>query len=86
MRVQTLVDRGEHRAEVLIAAAREVLAEEPGVRVDYVAIVDPDTLEDVADTARGALVAVAAFLGSTRLIDNIVLLGSGTAAGPQLNQ
>lgn len=44
-----------------------------GVRVDYVAVVDPDTLLDVSDLSRGALLAVAAWVGSTRLIDNLLL-------------
>ena len=57
----------------LIEAARLVFAQEPDVQVDYVAVVDPDTLEDVADVSDGALVAVAAFVGTTRLIDNILL-------------
>jgi pantoate--beta-alanine ligase len=56
----------------LIGAAAAVLAEEPAVRVDYLRAVDQDTLEDVADVRDGALVAVAAFAGATRLIDNIV--------------
>jgi pantothenate synthetase len=43
------------------------------VRLDYFELVDPDTLDPVADASRGALVAVAAYVGSTRLIDNIVL-------------
>ena len=46
---------------------------EPAVQVDYFRIVDPDTLEDVAGARRGALVAVAARVGATRLIDNLVL-------------
>jgi pantothenate synthetase len=37
----------------------------------------------VADISGGALVAVAAYVGSTRLIDNIVLTGKGTAAAPR---
>jgi pantothenate synthetase len=41
------------------------------VEVDYCRIVDPDTLEDVADVGHGALVAVAALVGATRLIDNL---------------
>lgn len=44
-----------------------------GVRVDYVTVVDPDTLLDVSDLSRGALLAVAAWVGSTRLIDNLLL-------------
>ena len=48
---------------------QEVIAEEPGARLDYFAIVDPDTLDPVSDVSRGALVAVAAYVGATRLID-----------------
>jgi len=43
------------------------------VRLDYFEIVDPETLDPVEDISRGALVAVAAFVGTTRLIDNVVL-------------
>jgi len=43
------------------------------VRLDYFEIVDPDTLDPVEDVAQGTLVAVAAFVGTTRLIDNILL-------------
>ena len=75
MRVQTLVDGGESDSARLIAAALEVFKEEPEVRLDYFEIVDRETLDPVADISRGALVAVAAFVGATRLIDNIVLLG-----------
>ena len=41
--------------------------------MDYVGIVDNETLDPVAEVSGGALVAVAAFVGATRLIDNIVL-------------
>jgi pantoate--beta-alanine ligase len=41
--------------------------------VDYCTIVDPATLEDLADVSHGALVAVAARVGGTRLIDNLLL-------------
>src|SRR5205807_8918264 len=77
MRVQMLADRGEQDAAQLIAVGKEVLAEEPSVRFDYFEIVGNDTLEAIASVsgvAGGALVAVAAFVGETRLIDNIVLV------------
>ncbi len=77
MRVQTLADTGESDSARLIAAALEVFEQEPAVRLDYFEIVDRDTLDPVANTSQGALVAVAAFVGSTRLIDNIVLHGAG---------
>ncbi|MGC2162146.1 MAG: pantoate--beta-alanine ligase [Silvibacterium sp.] len=64
---------GEHSAAALLEAARNVLNQEPQVRVDYCQVVDPDTLEDVSDIRSGALVAVAAFVGMTRLIDNTVI-------------
>lgn len=80
-RVQMLSDGGECDAVRLAAAGRNVIGEEPSVRLDYLEIVDPNTLEAVADTSRGALVAVAAFVGATRLIDNIVVYGKASVAG-----
>jgi pantoate--beta-alanine ligase len=64
---------GECDATRLVAAAKAVLAGEPAVGLDYFEIVDADSLDPVNDVARGALVAVAAFVGTTRLIDNILL-------------
>jgi pantoate--beta-alanine ligase len=72
-RVQTLADKGEGATEKLIAAGKSVMAKEPAARMDYFEVVDPDSLDPLPDISRGALVAVAAFLGGTRLIDNIVL-------------
>src|SRR5690606_27665543 len=55
-------------------AATDVLATEPRVVVDYVALVDPGTAQDVGPQHRGeAVLAVAGRLGTTRLIDNVVL-------------
>jgi pantoate--beta-alanine ligase len=83
MRVQQLADRGEHNTARLITAAREVVAEEPAARLDYVEAVNPDSLRPLSDISSGAQVAIAAFFGSTRLIDNIVLFGPMHARGPQ---
>jgi len=48
---------------------------EPLLLVDYLVLVHPDTLDDVADWYRGeALLAVAAKVGTTRLIDNVPLV------------
>ena len=68
-----LVGDGEMNAEVLRSAMIEVFASDANVRVDYAAIVDPATLLPVDDTSRGALIAVAAWVGSTRLIDNVLV-------------
>ncbi len=63
-------------------AAREVLVEEPLALVDYLVLVHPSTLHDVPEWYRGeALLAVAARVGTTRLIDNQPLLvGPGGGA------
>ena len=45
----------------------------PSVRIDYVNLVDPDTLEDVATLDRRTLLALAVWIGKTRLIDNGIL-------------
>ena len=71
--VSRLAADGVTAAQDLIAAAAAILALKPGVRVDYCRVVDADTLEDVADVRKGALVAVAALVGSTRLIDNMLI-------------
>jgi pantoate--beta-alanine ligase len=71
--VKQMAGAGECDATRLIAAAIEGFAGEPAVRLDYFEIVDADSLDPVNDVARGALVAVAAFVGTTRLIDNILL-------------
>jgi pantoate--beta-alanine ligase len=73
MRAKELVDAGERSAAKLTAAGREEFAAESSVRLDYFEIVNPETLDPIADASEGALVAVAAFVGTTRLIDNVLL-------------
>lgn len=73
-KIEQLMAQGERSSQKLIAGAQDVFAEEPSVRIDYVSIVDPDTLEDIPDVHGAALAAVAAFVGSTRLIDNVLLM------------
>jgi pantoate--beta-alanine ligase len=72
-RVEERVAQEVLESAALIREAQEMLAAEAGVRVDYLRIVDPSSLEDVADVCGGALVAVAAVVGTTRLIDNVVI-------------
>ncbi|HEX6133681.1 MAG TPA: pantoate--beta-alanine ligase [Longimicrobiales bacterium] len=64
---------GEHRSAALAAAAEAILREEPGVSPQYVEVVDPETLRTPAEAAPGHAVAVAAHVGATRLIDNVIL-------------
>jgi pantoate--beta-alanine ligase len=66
--------KGEHHAAKLTDIVRTSIETEPRVRVDYVSIVDAETLEklDKLDE-RPMLIAVAAYVGKTRLIDNTML-------------
>ena len=64
---------GERDAARLLDEAREVVASAEAVHVDYLAIVDGETLEPVERTDDGMLAIVAARVGATRLIDNVVL-------------
>jgi len=63
---------GERDAAALAAGARRRL-EEAGARVDYVEVVHPETLEPLARAVSGSRMLVAAFVGTTRLIDNLAL-------------
>jgi pantoate--beta-alanine ligase len=64
---------GERIAAKLISSAKKVFAREPQVALDYLEIVDPDTLDPIERISQQTLVAVAAYVGSTRLLDNLVL-------------
>jgi pantoate--beta-alanine ligase len=72
-RVEKEFRAGQRNAAGLAAGAKQMIADEPQVRLDYFEIVDPDTLDPLDEISRPALVAVAAYVGSTRLIDNTVL-------------
>jgi pantoate--beta-alanine ligase len=64
---------GERRADRFIDSAREAFAAVPEIRVDYIALLDWATLEPVEVAVPGSLFAVAAWAGTTRLIDNAIL-------------
>jgi pantoate--beta-alanine ligase len=65
-------------ADAVRRAARAVLDAEPGVGLDYLALVETVTLTEVPDRMTGpALLAVAARVGSTRLIDNVAVTLGG---------
>ncbi len=73
LRVKELIDAGEKDTRRLSEAGRAEVSRESGVRLDYFEIVNPDTLDPVQDISRGVLVAVAAYVGNARLIDNILV-------------
>ena len=65
--------RGERRVESLITTGRAVMDGERAAAVDYLAITDPETLEPVEDADERSIAMIAARIGNTRLIDNVVL-------------
>ena len=67
-------DNGERKPARLIEAVKSIVATEPLARIDYVSINDAETLGQLDDLGdRPALISMAAFIGKTRLIDNVVL-------------
>jgi pantoate--beta-alanine ligase len=72
-RIEEVFAKGEHSSTRLLAAGQDVISAERAIRLDYLAAVDPETLEPVDSIARETLIAIAAYVGTTRLIDNIVL-------------
>jgi pantoate--beta-alanine ligase len=74
---------GERRAAPLAERVQKQLQAADGVKLEYVAVVDPDTLADLDRIEGQVLVAVAARVGQTRLIDNVLLrdLARGARGG-----
>ncbi len=64
---------GERDAEQLRRIVRGTIAAEPLVRLQYVSCAHPNTLDELTVVADGALLSLAAFVGQTRLIDNLLL-------------
>jgi pantoate--beta-alanine ligase len=64
---------GETSAARIVSAVRETIGQAPLPRIDYVDLVDAQTLQPIEVVRQNSLVAVAVFFGKTRLIDNILL-------------
>jgi len=71
-----MVGRGEKRSAAVLARIRRRVAAEPLARLDYAAVVDPEDLEPLSVIDGRALIALAVFIGRTRLIDNVTV-GAG---------
>jgi len=72
-RAQQAVAEGVRDAKELIRSTSELIAASPHTKIDYVAVCDPDTLEDVDRVDGPTLMALAVRVGGTRLIDNAIL-------------
>lgn len=70
---EAAVKAGERDGAQIVAAARALIEAAPGARIDYVELRDAEELSPVTTLSRPAVLAMAVFVGATRLIDNRVL-------------
>jgi pantoate--beta-alanine ligase len=71
-----LIKAGERNASKLKAKIVEFISKEPLSKIDYVSMVNANTLEEVSEISGEVLIALAVFIGNTRLIDNIRIVDS----------
>jgi len=71
---RSLLRCGERSAAPFLAAARKHLEDSPFARIDYLELVDAETLQPVGHIKRPAVLATAVFYGEVRLIDHVTLL------------
>lgn len=72
-RAQKLVKGGERHASTILQAVQETIAREGGIRVEYASLCHPETLEEVTEVSGPTLLALAAWVGDVRLIDNRII-------------
>jgi len=68
-----LVWQGERRAASILQAVQQTITGEGGVRIEYISLCHPETLEEVSEIIGPTLLALAAWVGEVRLIDNRVI-------------
>jgi pantoate--beta-alanine ligase len=71
-KAKQLLQNGERKADRILQEVKGILQSDPLVRIDYAQICDARTLQDVDRVEGDVVVALAAYLGKTRLIDNFV--------------
>lgn len=69
---QAAVENGERRAKVVVDIIADCLKQEPLAHVDYIEVVDLDNVQRVEKIEENTLVAIAVYIGKTRLIDNFI--------------
>lgn len=74
-KVEALINQGECDSKKIIKMMEDIIKAKPTAKIDYISIVDAKNLKDVKTISGEALIALAVFIGKTRLIDNIVVKG-----------
>ncbi len=70
---RSMIEKGENRSEVIIRGITKCIDKHPQNKIDYICIVEPETLLPLEKIKNKALIALAVFVGKTRLIDNILI-------------
>ncbi len=73
IRAQTMVNAGARNAKEVTAEMEKIINNSKSAKIDYISIVNPETLEAVPEVQHGDVAALAVRIGKTRLIDNIIL-------------
>ncbi len=71
---EELIKKGERDSDKIIKKIKELIKKEKSIKLEYIAITDPETLKEVKRIKRGTNVSLAARIGKARLIDNITVL------------
>jgi pantoate--beta-alanine ligase len=72
-KAKALYGTGERKSDKIISSMERIITSAKDARIDYISIVDDETLEEIEEINRPVLVALGVFFGVTRLIDNTVL-------------
>ena len=70
-----MAESGEKNADRIVEAMKAHIEKEPLARIDYVQAVDADSIEPISEIRGNVLVAMAVYIGKTRLIDNFIFRG-----------
>jgi pantoate--beta-alanine ligase len=73
IKAQTMVNAGAKNAKEVTAEMEKIINNSKSAKIDYISIVNPETLEAVPEVQHGDVAALAVRIGKTRLIDNIIL-------------
>ncbi|OSB11637.1 pantoate--beta-alanine ligase [Paraclostridium bifermentans] len=71
-KAKALIKSGERDSKSVIEFIKNEISKEPLAKIDYVSIVDNNTMKNIKTIEDGSLIAVAVFIGNTRLIDNFI--------------
>ncbi|MDD6826950.1 MAG: pantoate--beta-alanine ligase [Oscillospiraceae bacterium] len=74
-KAEELTENGVRNSAEIISAMTSIVEAEPLAKIDYIKIVSLDTMQQISSTEGGALIAMAVYIGKTRLIDNFFYEG-----------